>query len=123
MRKSQRGITMIGWIFLLIPIAIVGYSGIRLVPIYLNYGKVVKTIEQVAKVSQSAGSAQEIRYALEKRVDVEGMTYPDAKDFVIRREGKSWIIEIAYEDPVPLFANLSLVPKFDASSRVGDMVE
>ncbi len=39
---------------------------------------------------------------------------------IIRRDGKSWIIEIEYEDPVPLFANLiSLVPKFETSSRVG----
>jgi hypothetical protein len=121
MRKSQRGITAIGWIFLLIPIAIVGYSGIRLVPIYLNYGKVVRSIEQVAQESRSAGSVQEIRTALEKRLDVEGMTYPGADDFIIRREGQSWVIEIAYEDPVPLFANLSLVPKFDKRSTAGDM--
>jgi hypothetical protein len=121
MRKSQRGVTMIGWIFLLIPMAIVGYAGIRLVPIYLNYGKVVRMVEQVSKESQSAASAREIRYALEKRVNIEGMTYPDEKAFTIRREGKAWVIEIEYEDPVPLFANLSIVPKFSKSSAVGDI--
>lgn len=123
MRKSQRGVTMIGWIFLLIPMAIVGYAVIRLVPIYLNYSQVVKTVTQVARESQSAGSVTQIRNALQKRVDIEGMVYPDAKDFVVRRDGQSWVIEIQYEDPVPLFANLSLVPKFDVSSRVGDMKE
>jgi hypothetical protein len=121
MRKAQRGITLIGWIFLLIPIAIVGYAGIRLVPIYLNYGKVVRTIEQVAQQSRGAGSIQEIRNSIDKRVNVEGMTYPDTNDFVIRREGQVWIIEIEYEDPVPLFGNISLVPKFAKSSRVGEM--
>jgi hypothetical protein len=121
MRKAQRGVTMIGWLFLLIPIAIVGYAGIRLVPIYLNYGKVVRTIEQVAQQSRGAGSVAEIRNSIDKRVNVEGMEYPDTKDFVIRREGPTWIIEIEYEDPVPLFGNLSLVPKFSKSSRVGDI--
>jgi hypothetical protein len=123
MRKSQRGVTMIGWIFLLIPMAIVGYAVIRLVPIYLNYSQVVKTVTQVARESQSAGSVTQIRNALQRRVDIEGMTYPDAKDFIVRREGQAWVIEIQYEDPVPLFANLALVPKFDVSSRAGDMVE
>ena len=47
MRKSQRGITMIGWILMLVPIAIVGYASIRLAPIYRNYLKVAKTVEQV----------------------------------------------------------------------------
>jgi hypothetical protein len=121
MRKSQRGVTAIGWIFLLLPIAIVGYAGIRLVPIYLNYSKVVRMVDQIAKESASASSAQEIRYALEKRVNVEGMTYPTEKDFAIRRVGKSWIIEIEYEDPVPLFANLTLVPKFATTATVGDV--
>jgi hypothetical protein len=96
---------------------------IRLVPVYLNYSKVVRTVTQVAKESQSAGTMQQIRFALDKRVDIEGMTFPNAKDFVIRREGQSWIIEIEYEDPVPLFANLSIVPKFEASSRAGDLTE
>jgi hypothetical protein len=120
MRKSQRGVTTIGWIFLLIPVAVVGYAGIRLTPIYLNYGKVVKTIEQVAKESQSAGSMMEIRNAIERRVDIEGMTYPDTKDFIIRRDGKSWIIEIEYEDPVPLFGNIAIVPTFKRTARIGD---
>jgi hypothetical protein len=123
MRKSQRGITMIGWIFLLIPMAIVGYAGIRLAPIYLNYGKVAKTVEQVASESSSAGSASEIRNAIEKRVDIEGMEYPTTKDFVIRRDGKSWIIEIEYEDPVPLFGNLAIVASFKKRSVVGDSVQ
>lgn len=121
MRKSQRGVTMIGWIFLLIPMAIVGYAAIRLVPIYLNYGKVVKAMNQVASESVSAGSAVEIRRALEKRVDIEGMTYPETKDFVVRREGRAWVIEIEYEDPVPLFGNLSIVPHFRQVSRAGDI--
>ena len=42
MRQRQRGITFIGWIVLLIPVAIVGYALIRVAPVYLNYMKVAK---------------------------------------------------------------------------------
>jgi hypothetical protein len=120
MRKAQRGVTMIGWIVLLIPIAILGYATIRLVPIYLNYAKVVRTVDQVAKENGGAGSIQEIRNAIDRRVDVEGMTYPEGKDFIVRREGQDWVIEIEYEDPVPLFGNLSIVPKFTKRARAGE---
>ena len=41
MMRRQRGVTMIGWIFLLIPVALVLYAGIRVGPEYLNYYKVV----------------------------------------------------------------------------------
>jgi len=47
MRHRQRGITFIGWIVLLIPVASVGYAGIRVVPVYLNYMKVAKALEQI----------------------------------------------------------------------------
>ena len=45
MMRKQRGVTMIGWIFLLVPVAIVLYAGIRVAPEYLNYYKVVTAHE------------------------------------------------------------------------------
>ena len=52
MRHSQRGVTFIGWLFLLVPVAIVVYAGIRLTPIYLNYMRVAKSLSQVAQRGQ-----------------------------------------------------------------------
>ena len=46
--RKQRGVTMIGWIFLLIPVAVVLYAGIRVAPEYLNYYKVVTALKETA---------------------------------------------------------------------------
>jgi hypothetical protein len=121
MRSKQRGITMIGWLFLLIPIAILGYAGIRLAPIYLNYMKVTRSIEQTATQLKDDDSvtAQSIRNTLEKHFDIESVDYPTVKDVQIRREGQSWLIEAAYEDVAPLFSNLSLLLKFRKSATIG----
>ena len=48
MRHRQRGVTAIGWVFLLIPMAIVIYAGIRIGPIYLDYYKVVQALKETA---------------------------------------------------------------------------
>ena len=56
MRHSQRGITFIGWLFLLIPVAIVVYAGIRLAPIYLNYMRVSKSLSQLATEAKSGST-------------------------------------------------------------------
>ena len=48
MRQRQQGITFIGWLFLLIPVAIVGYCVIRLTPVYLNAMKVSKALHETA---------------------------------------------------------------------------
>ena len=119
MLRKQRGVTMIGWILLLIPIAICGYAGLRLAPTYMTYGKVVRVMEQTAKESSGETSQALIKASLEKRLDIEIIEFPDTKDFTLRREGQSWVLEISYEDPVPFFGNVSLVPKFEKSVRIG----
>jgi hypothetical protein len=123
MHRRQRGVTAIGWVFLLIPMAIVIYSAIRLVPVYLNYTKVARSMEQLSKESAAGDSAQSLRFALEKRLDIEGITFPDIKDFGIRRDGQSWVVEIDYEDGAPLLSNLQVTAKFQESVRLGEAPE
>ncbi|MBX5462378.1 MAG: DUF4845 domain-containing protein [Steroidobacteraceae bacterium] len=125
MHRQQRGITLIGWIFLLAPVAIVGYAVLRLTPIYLNYTKVVRSMEQLAEAAKadSGVNAQQLRYDIEKRLDIESVSFPQAKDFVIRREGQSWVIEVAYEDAAPLISNVSLLVAFRKAVRIGQAPE
>ena len=120
MRERQRGVTAIGWLFLLLPIALVGYAGIRLTPVYLNYMKVARALEQTAtefKTDQSA-TAQALRYAIEKRFDVEAVDYPTVKDIIVKRDGRAWTLQATYEDTAPLFANISLLISFDRKVEV-----
>ncbi len=121
MRRQQRGVTMLGWLFLLVPLAVVLYAAIRLAPVYLNYMRVAKTVDQVAtevKGDEGAAGVAAIRNAIDKRLNIEGITYPDIKDFTIRRDGQAWVIEIKYEDTAPLFSNVALVVNFAKTAQV-----
>jgi|KBSMisStaDraftv2_1062788.scaffolds.fasta_scaffold10460_7 hypothetical protein len=114
MRNSQRGITLLGWVVLLVPIAILVYAGIRLTPIYLNYFHVVKALEQTA--SESKGETVnpvEVHQSLERRFNVEYVEVPDAKEIDVHRDGDRWVAEAKYEQVAPLFGNLSLLVEFD----------
>ena len=114
MRRYQRGITTLGWIILLIPVAIVFYAGIRLAPVYLNYMKVVHTLDQVSTEVQSEGATEGgIRYACEKHFNIESVDFPDAKDLKIHRINSIWQIEANYDDQAPLFANIFILVSFD----------
>ena len=123
MIKRQRGVTFIGWLFLLIPVAILGYVGIRLVPIYLNYMRVAQSVTQTAtelKTEEPATmTAQSIRSTLGKHFDIESITFPDVKDVSITRDGSGWTIEAKFEDTAPLFGNISMVVDFDKVSKIG----
>ena len=115
MRARQRGITFIGWIFLLIPVAIVGYAALRVVPTYLNFMKVSRALEQIGAESKGDDqvSVQALRNSLEKRFDIDNVTYPKVDQIAFVRDGKSWVAETHYEDVTPLFANASILLRFD----------
>jgi hypothetical protein len=117
MYRRQRGVTAIGWMFLLIPIAIVLYAGIRLTPIYLNYMKVARSLEQVQDSTESSEipTAVAARRAVERYFDIEGVEFPTIEDLGVRRESGQWIIDATYEDSAPLFANISISVEFSKS--------
>jgi hypothetical protein len=125
MRRKQRGITFIGWIFLLVPIAIVGYGLIRLVPIYLNYSRVARSLHQVVQEANGDDSVNlaAIRVAIEKRLDVEGVEFPDPKDFTVTKDGQSFVVGVEYEETAPFISNVQLLVRFSKSERVGKAPE
>jgi hypothetical protein len=115
MRANQKGITFIGWIVLLVPVAIVAYAGIRLAPVYLNYMKVSRALDQVAAEARESETinAQALRRGLANRFDIDMVSYPKSDQVAFVREGQKWVAEAHYEDVAPLFGNVSLLVKFD----------
>jgi Domain of unknown function (DUF4845) len=120
MRNRQKGVTAIGWLFLLAPLAIVIYAGIRLAPVYLNYMKVAKAMDEAVTELKSGGaSPQTIRTTIDKHFEIDMVEYPTTKDMKITKDGGAWVIESQYDDDAPLFANLSLHVTFDKKVSIG----
>ena len=117
MRNREKGVTAIGWVFLLTPLAILGYAAIRLTPVYLNYMKVTRAMEQAASDNRGASDAQQIRTAIDRHFEIDMVEFPTIKDISIKRDGTGWLLEAAYDDEVPLFANVSLHVSFDKKVR------
>ncbi|HLA71223.1 MAG TPA: DUF4845 domain-containing protein [Steroidobacteraceae bacterium] len=121
MMRKQRGVTMIGWIFLLVPVAIVLYAGIRVGPEYLNYYKVVTAMKETATQLKSDDSlaASSITTALDKRFDIGYIDKPSAKEIIITKVDNGWQMAADYETTVPLFGNLYLLMTFKKAVVVG----
>ena len=118
MRNRQRGVTVIGWLFLLIPIAIVVYAGIRLAPIYLNYMKVAHGHgpgRQRSSSRRDANAARPSATALDKHFDDrDASSIPTSRTSRSRSDGADWVIEASYDDQAPLFAQrLAALVAFD----------
>jgi len=119
MRSRQKGITFIGWIFLLAPLAIVIFAAIKITPVYLNYMKVAKAMNQVAEDNQGESSVtqQTLRIGLQSRFDIEDVDYPVPRDITMTREGGEggWVMRAEYDDEASLFSGISLQVHFDKS--------
>lgn len=114
MRRRQVGMTTLGFLVLMVPVAIVFYAGVRLTPIYLNYMNVTHAMKMVAsEVTNEGATAPGIANALEKHLNVSEVTFPDVKDFKITRVNSIWNIEANYDDQAPLFGNIFILVSFD----------
>ena len=115
MRTQQRGVTMIGWIFLLVPMAIVLYAGIRVVPKYLDYYKLVSAMKETATQlkDDETLTPTNVRRALERRFDTGYVDVDPAEIEVTKNESGEWQMTADYDEEAPLFGNLSVALKFN----------
>jgi hypothetical protein len=117
--RKQRGVTAIGWIFLLVPLALVIYAGIRVGPVYYEYFKLLKAIESTATElkTEETLTPQTIRKALQRRFDA---SYVDslASELEVAKVENGWQVTAAYDEEVPMFGNLLLLLRFDKSVTI-----
>ena len=114
MKSRQRGVTMIGWIFLLTPLVVVIYAGFRVGPQYLNYYKVVTAMKETASQlkSDEALTQQAILNSLAKRFEVGYIDSPAVTEIKIAKGEHGWEMSADYEATAPMFGNLFLLMEF-----------
>jgi hypothetical protein len=114
MRNKQRGVTFLGWVFLLLPLALLVYVVIRLTPIYLNYMAVSKSVDALKSevVQGSPVNVPALQSSLGKHLDIEGINVPAATDFKVERVGDDTVGIMEYEEIAPIAGNVSLLVQF-----------
>jgi hypothetical protein len=105
---------LIGLIVACIVIIFVAIGGLKIAPAYIEYFKVKKAVTAIA---QTQGTVAEIRTAFERRADIDDIDVIGPKDLEITKEGNEVVVSAAYSKRIPLFANISVVIDFAASSN------
>ena len=119
MRQRQQGMTFIGLLCILALAGIVVYAGIRLVPVYLNYMNVVRTMQATASEHKGDNpDAGALRRTLEKHWEVEQISSVDWKDIEIVKDENGVSLHVAYDDSEPYIGNVSLSVHFDKTVKV-----
>jgi hypothetical protein len=120
MQKHQRGMTFIGMLCILALAGVVVYAGVRLAPVYLNYMKIVRTMESVASEAKGDNPDPEtLRAGIDRHFNIEDPTIVTVKDIEITKDqGGGVEMHVVYDDTVPYVANVSLSVHFDKTVKV-----
>ncbi|MGA2188560.1 MAG: DUF4845 domain-containing protein [Steroidobacteraceae bacterium] len=119
MRGHQRGMTMMGILFILGLLGMIGYAGLRLTPLYLNYIKVVRSMDAAAgEFKTDNPDPGSVRRSLEKHWQIEDISSVEAKDVEIVKNENGVALHVAYDDLAPYVSNVSLSVHFDKTVKV-----
>jgi hypothetical protein len=114
MKQRQRGATFLGLVTILLILGAGIYAGIRLVPVYLEYTKVARALEQVRDEHAAIDSNPAlIRNSLERRWDVEDVKSIGWKEIEIAKTTEGYDVRAAYDVEQPFIANVYLLARFD----------
>ena len=117
--RRQRGMTFIGLLCILALLGLIGYAGLRLVPLYLNYMKVARSIEATATELKSDNpDPGAIRRSLEKHWQIEDISSVEAKEVEIVKNEGGVSLHVSYDDAAPYIQNVSLSVHFDKTVKV-----
>jgi hypothetical protein len=115
----QRGMTFIGILVILGLVGMIGYAGLRLVPLYLNYMKVTRSMEATAGEFKSDNADPgAIHHALDKHWQIEDISAVEAKEVEVTKDEAGVSLHVAYDDVAPYIANVSLSVHFDKTVKV-----
>ena len=113
-RRTQAGMTTLGFLILAAFIGLFAYAAIRLTPVYLNYFKVVGVVEGVLKEFDGQNPTRAaIRTSISRRFDVESISVISARDIKVTQENAGFLVEAAYDHSEPFIANVSFTVHFD----------
>jgi len=118
--RRQRGMSYPQLAMLLLIGGAIVYTGIRLVPIYMESYSVDTSLQGAREAAQSdpeVPTPGRLRTLVQRRLSVNE-AHELTKDLEVYEERNALVMEIAYERRVPWFANIDLVVSFEKRAEV-----
>lgn len=118
MKTKQSGVTLIGFLVILLVVGFFGYMAMKLVPSYTEYGGVVKAMNGIASSGTSGKSLDEIRRELLRKMDfqyVDDATVKPTDITISRDNGGTSVLHVAYDKDIPFMYNIDFLLHFKKS--------
>lgn len=117
--QRQKGMTAIGWLFVIAIIVFFFFVGIKIMPAYIdqfNVASVVSSLEEEPGIKDM--SPTEINTTIMKRLDINMVKDVQPGDIYVSNSGNLRIIEVEYEVQRKLFSNIDILIRFTNKAEV-----
>lgn len=119
MKRSQSGITLLGFIILLGVVGFFAYVGMKVAPMYMEYYSVKRSLADMAKESDIAqADAASIRDRFNRRMNVSYVENIKPENIKIARSDRGLDVTVEYEVRRSLVGNLDVVGRFKAEQAM-----
>lgn len=119
MMHRQSGMTALGFLIVAAFMGMFLLAAIKLIPVYMEYGKIQATLEKVRdEFKGERPTPEQIRDSIAARFNIEYVDSITARDVEITRTASGYSVRAAYEGRVTYLGNLNLVADFDTSIEV-----
>ncbi|GAB3365337.1 DUF4845 domain-containing protein [Lysobacter rhizosphaerae] len=123
MKRTQSGITLIGFIIVLAVVGLFAYVGMKLIPMYTEFYGVKKAMASLANepgiTQMDAPAIKDLFY---RRMYINYAENVKTSDVTLTRKEAGWLMVVDYEVRRPVIANLDVVGKFHAEKELSRKV-
>jgi hypothetical protein len=115
-RARQSGITIIGFLFVAAVVLTIAMIGFRMLPSYLEYFSVEKTLKQTLQNAREGVTLTEFRKDFDLKASADYIDSVHASDVELSKQDNQLVASAAWTKTLPLVGNVSLLLDFQASA-------
>lgn len=119
MKRTQSGMSLVGFIMVLAVVGVFAYMGMKVIPMYSEYYSVKQAM---AGLANEPGIAEtdpaKIRDLFFRRLYISYSENIKSRDVKLVRKDAGWLMTVDYEVRRPLIANLDVVGRFHAEKEL-----
>lgn len=119
MKRTQGGMTLIGFVIVLAVIGFAAYIGMKLVPMYSEFYAVKSALKGLKAEPGIANQAPaKIQDLFFRRLYISYSENVKPSNVTLERADGGWVMSVDYEVRKPLIGNLDVVGKFSTSEAL-----
>lgn len=118
-KNHQYGMSFISWLLVIGIAGALAVVGLKLIPVYMQYGTVVSVLESIAEeqgTSRHTGAA--MWKSLNKRLEINSINYLKKENFKTEKTNGGEKLSVKYEVRTHMFGNLDTVASFEKTVEV-----